>query len=215
MSPAVWIPAAAGILVAGAAVVSRWRAGQRRQGPLRRAHRWFAVTALCWAAGLVVRQAAAGTAGSFTIADLLPLAGLVAAVAGMRALAAGRPAAPAGWPAARPARLGAAGLAVRIADGYLLASALFLIGWVAIFAADYAHWGQSAGAFAAELIHPVADVAVLGWVLPLAVAAGWPAAAGCLALLAVGAGESLDVAARASGGHAGLATQVLVLAAVA
>jgi diguanylate cyclase (GGDEF)-like protein/PAS domain S-box-containing protein len=216
MSIAAWIPAAAGILIAVAAVMSLWRDAERHPGSVRHGHRWFAVTAVCWAAGLVIRQAVPpGPAGALTFADLPSLIALVAVVAGLRALAPDAPAAARDQLPARQAGPGGGGLAIRLADGYLLAAGLFLIGWVTIFAADYAHWDEGPGVFAAEMIHPLADAAVLGWVLPLVVAAGRRAAAACLALLAVTTADALDVAARVTGGRPGLAAQLLVLAAVA
>ncbi len=218
MSIAAWSVPAAGMLIGAAAVVSLWRSGERHPASVRRAFRWFGLTAACWAAGLVVRQVAPpGAAGSLSVADLLPLLALVTVVAGLRALAPGRAAA-ARDPAPAPAGLGtpgAGGLAVRLADGYLLAAALFLIGWVTIFAGDYGRWDEGPGVFAAELMHPLADALVLGWVLPLAVAAGRRALAPCLALLAVAAADALDVAARVGGGQPGLATGLLLLAAIA
>ena len=211
MSAAAWIPAAAVVLVAAAAVVSLWRGAEHHPGSARHAFRWFAVAAVCWAAGLAVRQLTApGPAGSLTIADLPQLAALAAAAAGLRELAKAPP------PAGRepgPAGAGRGGLVARAADSYLIAAALFLIGWVTVFAADYARWDEGAGVFAAEIIHPLAGVLVLGWALPLAVTAGRRAAAPCLAILAATASDSLDVAARVSGGRPGLAAQLLLLAA--
>ncbi len=92
MSAAAWLPAAAVLIIAAAAVVSLLRGAEQHQGTARHAFRWFAAAAVCWAAGLLVRQLAApGPAGSVTVADLLPLAALLAATAGLRQLAKTRP----------------------------------------------------------------------------------------------------------------------------
>jgi diguanylate cyclase (GGDEF)-like protein/PAS domain S-box-containing protein len=215
MSFGAWAPAAAGTLIAVAAVIGLWRSGHRYPGPDWHAWRWFAVTAACWAAGLVLRQAAPGWAagGAFTVADVPSLLALAALVAGLRELAFSSPGA-AGEPPVAGAWLGPGGLATRLADGYVLAAALFLIGWVTLLGADYARWDEAAGTFTLELIHPLTAALVLGWVLSLAVAAGRRAAAPCLALLAVAAADALDVAARVSGRQAGLAAQLLVVAAL-
>lgn len=212
MSSAAWLPAAAGGLVAAAAVTGLLRGAERHRGPLRRAYRWFAVTAACWAAGLAIGQAApAGPAGALTLTDLPSLLGLVALAAGLRALAADAVAA---GPDPRPGRRRAGALAARLADGYLLAAAIFLIGWVTIFAADYARWDESVGTFTAEMIHPLADVAVLGGVLSMTAAAGRRAITPCLALLVVAAGDALAVTARVTAHPPSVASQLLVVAAL-
>ena len=88
-----------------------------------------------------------------------------------------------GWPRpgraeaaeAQPAAPGSARRATslaRLADGYVLASALFLIGWVTLFRMAFAAGRRRGPAFAAELIHPLADLILLGACLPLAAAAG-------------------------------------------
>ena len=93
----------------------------------------------------------------------------------------------------------------RCADGYVVASALFIIGWVTVLSAGYVHAGDDPGTFAAELIHPLADLLVLGAVLPLAAAPGRRGVAPVLALLAVTASDMLAVGAKVSNGHTGAA----------
>lgn len=211
MRVADWIPAAAGILIAVAAGWSLWSGAEHHQGSLRHAYRWFAAGAGCWAVALATRQAALpAPGGAVTFADVPSLLALAVMAAGLRALTV-----PADGAPARPARYRLSALIVRLADGYLLAAALFLIGWVAIFSTEYASWGEGTGTFAAELIHPLTDLAVLGWLLPLAVTAGRRAALPSLALLTVAAADSLDVGARARAAHPGLAPQLLMLAALA
>jgi diguanylate cyclase (GGDEF)-like protein/PAS domain S-box-containing protein len=100
---------------------------------------------------------------------------------------------------------GQGGTGTSIADGYLLASALFLIGWVAIFRLVFLRAGLGPATFAVELIHPLADLVLLGAGLPLAVAAGRRGVLPYLAVLFVAIGDSMAVGARMLGMPPGLA----------
>ncbi len=137
--------------------------------------------------------------------------GATAAAAGP-AVPAGRPAEPDG-PASH-GRLGRYGLpplvlgvgrstVARLADGFLLAAALFSIGWVGAFSRAYTLAGVGAGTFAIELANPVADLIALAIVLPLAARAGRRGLAPVLALLAMFAGDAAGISARTSGVHPG------------
>ena len=178
-------------LVAVATAVSLWRGANRHVGSVRRAYRFFALAALLWGAGAIGQQvlasASAGATFPFTGADLPGLLALPALVTGLVSLASRREAAR--HPLAQPhrARIGTA--VARCADGYVVASALFIIGWITVLSAGYVHSGDDPGTFAAELVHPLADLLVLGGVLPLAVMAGRRGVAPYLALLAVTASE--------------------------
>jgi diguanylate cyclase (GGDEF)-like protein/PAS domain S-box-containing protein len=201
-------------LVAVATAVSLWRGANRDVGSVRRAYRFFALTALLWGAGAIGQQvlasASAGATFPFTGADLPGLLALPALVTGLVSLGSRREAAR--HPLAQPhrARIGTA--VARCADGYVVASALFIIGWITVLSAGYVHSGDDPGTFAAELVHPLADLLVLGAVLPLAVAAGRRGAAPVLALLAVTASDTLAVTAKTSNGHPGAASQLLLIA---
>ena len=92
----------------------------------------------------------------------------------------------------------------RLADGYVLAAALFVIGWVTLFGSIYQESGERAGAFALALAHPLADLAVLGMVLPSAVIAGQPGLAPFLALAAVAVSDALAVGAKIDAASPGL-----------
>ena len=100
---------------------------------------------------------------------------------------------------------GQGGTATSIADGYLLASALFLIGWVAIYRLVFLRAGLGPATFAVELIHPLADLVLLGAGLPLAVAAGRRGVLPYLAVLLIAAGDSMAAGARTLGQPPGLA----------
>ena len=101
----------------------------------------------------------------------------------------------------------------RLADGYVLAAALFVIGWVTLFGSIYQESGERAGAFALALAHPLADLAVLGMVLPSAVIAGQPGLAPFLALAAVAVSDALAVGAKIDAASPGLWAQLLLLSA--
>src|SRR3984957_4110181 len=200
-------------LVAVATAVSLWRGANRHVGSVRRAYRFFALAALLWGAGAIGQEeldsASAGATFPFTGADLPGLLALPALVTGLVSLGSRREAAR--HPLAQPhrARIGTA--VARCADGYVVASALFIIGWITVLSAGYAHSGDDAGTFAAELVHPLADLLVLGGVLPLAVAAGRRGVAPVLALLLVTASDTLAVTAKISGGDPGAASQLLLI----
>jgi diguanylate cyclase (GGDEF)-like protein/PAS domain S-box-containing protein len=100
---------------------------------------------------------------------------------------------------------GQGGTATSIADGYLLASALFLIGWVAFYRLVFLRAGVGPATFAAELIHPLADLVLLGAGLPLAVVAGRRGVLPYLAVLLIAIGDSMAVGARILGMPPGLA----------
>jgi diguanylate cyclase (GGDEF)-like protein/PAS domain S-box-containing protein len=120
----------------------------------------------------------------------------------VEARAAGGPRPLAGPPHWMP---GQGGTASSIADGYLLASALFLIGWVAIYRLVFLRAGLGPATFAVELIHPLADLVLLGAGLPLAVAAGRRGVLPYLAVLLIATGDSMAVGARIPGLPPGLA----------
>jgi diguanylate cyclase (GGDEF)-like protein/PAS domain S-box-containing protein len=86
-----------------------------------------------------------------------------------------------------------------LADGYILASALFLVAWVTVFRMVFLRAGAGVPTFAAELIHPLADLILLGACLPLAAAAGRRGVIPYLAVLVITAGDVLAVSARAVG----------------
>ena len=204
--------AAAGVVVTAATAAVLWFASSLHEVPVpvQRAYRWFTVAAVAWGAGFVAQQALAGplgeTAVPLTVGDLPSLPALLAMVAGLGALASARPEAATAAPAP--------GVAMkRLADGYVLAAALFVIGWVTLFGSIYQESGERAGAFALALAHPLADLAVLGMVLPSAVIAGQPGLAPFLALAAVAVSDALAVGAKIDAASPGLWAQLLLLSA--
>ena len=202
----------AGALVAVAAAALLWRESVRREPSVRNAYRALAAAALLWGAGFVDAEgmASSGTGTSLTSADLLSLLALPALAVGLFGLAR---AAREGDGDDRPApRAQARSAAARLADASLLAAALFIIDWVAVLGAEYRRTGESAGAFALQAIHPIADLIALGVLLAVAVRAGRAGLAPYLALLVVAVGDSLAVGARISGTRPGVAAVVIALA---
>jgi diguanylate cyclase (GGDEF)-like protein/PAS domain S-box-containing protein len=202
----------AGALVAVAAAVALWRESTRREPSVRNAYRAFAGAALLWGGGFVAQDGmpATGTGTSLTFGDLLTLLALPTLAFGLFCLAqAGREA---GHDAPGEAGIQARNAVARVADACLLATALFVIDWAALLGADYRRIGESAGAFAQQAIHPVADLIALGVLLTMAMRAGRAALAPYLALVVVALGDSLTVGARISGMRPGVWAVIVLLA---
>ena len=196
------VGAAAGVLAAAGAAVSIWLGAERYAGPPRRAYRWFAVAAALWGAGVITGHLLTVPVGAAAIplsfGDLPSLLALPVMVAGFARLAAAGSQEPAA--AHPPAGVrGQSTALTRLADGYILASALFLIGWVTLFRMMFLRAGAGVPTFAADLVHPLADLILLGACLPLAAAAGRRAAIPYLALLTITVGDALAVGARTAG----------------
>ena len=202
MSLAVIIWMTAGALVACAAAASLWRASTGAEPSVRNAYRWLAVVALAWGTAFVVQEGlpAPGLAESLTLADLLALIVLPVLAVGVVALTPARPPEPAGE--AAPVRQAGA-ITARLADGCLLVAALFVVGWTLFYGPAFARGGVSAAVFAHDLIHPIADLVVLGILLVYAGDAWRRSLLPWLALLAVTAGDSLAISARMAGLHPG------------
>jgi diguanylate cyclase (GGDEF)-like protein/PAS domain S-box-containing protein len=208
MSLAVQAETAAGAVAAVAAAAILWRSSTRHEGSVRNSYRWLTMAAVAWGAGFVAQQALigplGGTAVPLTLGDLLSLFALPAMLAGLVALAAS---------GAEPAAIRPREAAMRLADGYVLAAALFVIGWIALFGSIYRSSGDGAGTFGLALLHPLADLAVLGVVLPYVAIAGRRGLAPFLALLAVAVSDALAVGAKVDAASPGAWAQLMQLAA--
>jgi diguanylate cyclase (GGDEF)-like protein/PAS domain S-box-containing protein len=202
----------AGVLLAVAAAALLWRESIRRDSYARIAYRAFAVAALLWGAGFVDAEgmAVSGTGTSLTSADLLMLLALPALGVGLFALA--RANAEADGDDRPEPRGQVRSAAAWLADACLLAAALFIIDWIALLGAEYRRTGESAGAFALQAIHPIADLVALGVLVAVAVRAGRAALAPYLALLLVTLGDSLAVGARINNMRPGPWAVVVLLA---
>jgi diguanylate cyclase (GGDEF)-like protein/PAS domain S-box-containing protein len=204
LAASVWT-AADSVAAAGAAAALL--SGRQQPEADRAARRWLAVTAVLWGGASIAQDVAGGSIGAvvpLTLAGLLALIALPALVLGLAGLASSRPVG--GLAGLVQLRLARAGVP-RLADGCLLAASLFLIGWVTVLSSAYAAAGVGAGTFAADLINPLADLAVLAGVLRLAARARWRGLAPCLALLFATAGDCLAVSARITGSYPGWGAQ--------
>jgi hypothetical protein len=216
MSLAPLAATAAVLLAALGAAVSLWRGAARQPWPDLRAYRWLTVAAGLICASVIIGQEvppAPGTASMLSFTDLPELLLLPVMAAGLAGLASTAGRALPEAPAQRRPRRGLAHAGGYLTDGYVLAAALFLIGWVTLFGAVFARSGTGMS-FAAALVHPLVDLMVLWVTLPLVQTAGRRAVAPCLALVAITAGDSLAVSARIDGtrpGTAALAAQLVAL----
>ena len=200
--------AAAWLVVAALACVRLLRASGHPEVPVKNGYRWFAVAAVCIAAGATVQQASGGLAGGaqpLRLADLISLAALPALVIGLATLTSGLAS---GSGDARAER----GMLV---DSCLLTSALFVVLLVTLFGPDYVPAEIGRAAFALALVRPVADLVALGMVLRFGVRSVRLTALPVLALTALAAADSLAVADRVAGRVPGLGSQVAVTAALA
>jgi diguanylate cyclase (GGDEF)-like protein/PAS domain S-box-containing protein len=204
---------AAGALVAVAAAACLWRGSFRHEPSVRNAYRSLAVAALLWGAGFVGQEAMAtsGAGTSLSFGDLLSLLALAALAVGLNGLARQQPPPPSGTARPQP-RAQARSAVAWLADACLLATALFVIAWVAVLGSEYHRIGESAGTFTVQAIHPIADFIALGLLLPLAVRAGRAGLMPFLALFAVAVGEALAVGTRIIGMRPGPWAVVLQLA---
>src|SRR6478672_3426194 len=200
-----------GMLAWFAAAVSLWLGARRYQGAVARGYRWLAAGAALYCSGLVVQGILGGTlnpAPGLSFTDLPPLLALAAVAIGIAVLTmAEREVTP---------QEGSAGSVLPgLADGYVMAVALLVIGWSTLFSAEFHRSGERPGTFLLALIHPLADLAVLGALLPMVTTAWRRVALPYLSLLAIAVGDALAVGQRVLGGHVGIAAQLLpVLAAV-
>ena len=193
--PAAWI------VVASAVSIRLWRTSTGCEPFVKSGYRWLAAAALCLGAGGTMQQALGGLLGGASplrVADLISLAALPAIVIGLATITAER------------AEGGGSGA---VLDSALLVVSLFAIGLVAMFGTDYA--GAGPGAFALDLLRPVADLVALGVVLILVPRNPRLTAGGALALVAVAIADSLAVAARSAGSNAGVGAHLALVAGIA
>lgn len=218
MSAAGLAVATAGFLLTAAVVVSLWRGARFQPGPARRGYLWFAAAAVSVCANLIIGQAAAFPAGPaammLSFADLPAFLVLPFMACGLCLLAASA-LAPATEPLpSRRSRYGLATIGAYLVDGYLLASALFLAGWATVFGSAFSRYGAGPATFAAELVHPLADLVFLAVILAAAGTAGRRGLFPYLALTAMAVGDSLAVGARIVGSPPGVAAVAAEFAAL-
>jgi diguanylate cyclase (GGDEF)-like protein len=167
------------------------------------------------------------SSGAPSLADVAPLLALGATAVGIMVLASPAAAAPQA-PGADSSVPGAPGgsdapgtrgsvLPVSVlpglADGYVTAVSLLVMGWVVAFGAEYHTAGNHPGTFLLDLLHPLADLAVLGALLPVLSVAWQRTLLPYLSLVAATGADSLGVGARISEGHEGVLQQLAMIAA--
>src|SRR6202000_395432 len=92
----------------------------RHDGAVARGYRWLAAAALFWCVGLIISQvlgALSSSGGQLSLADVAPLIGLATAAAGVMVLAEDEK------------RDDTGSVLPGLADGYVMAVALLVIGW--------------------------------------------------------------------------------------
>jgi diguanylate cyclase (GGDEF)-like protein/PAS domain S-box-containing protein len=214
-----------GMLAWFAAAVSLWLGARRDSGAFARGYRWLAGAAALYCAALITQQilgSALTPESGLSFADLPSLLAVAAAAVGIVLLTTAdresegpRRSAAAGTDGANPLDSPAPPVLPGLADGYVMAVALLVIGWVTLFSSEFHRSGERPGTFLLALIHPLADLAVLGALLPMVTTSWRRVMLPYLALLAVLIGDALGVGQRALGGHAGVAAQLLALVAAA
>src|SRR5579859_4112587 len=210
-----------GMLAWFAAAVSLWLGARRHASAFARGYRWLAGAAALYCAGLIIQQvlgSALSPGSGLTFADLPSLLGAATAAVGIVTLTtaekdAEREQASRGSEGTSPLETAAAPVLPGLADGYVMAVALLVIGWVTLFSAEFHRSGERPGTFLLALVHPLADLAVLGALLPMVTTAWRRVMLPYLALLAALAGDALAVGQRALGGHPGVAAQLLAVVA--
>jgi diguanylate cyclase (GGDEF)-like protein/PAS domain S-box-containing protein len=88
-----------------------------------------------------------------------------------------------------------------LADSYVMAAGLFVVGWLVIFGTQYHKTGEDPRTFLLGLTRPLAGILVVSALLPLVAAAGRRAVLPYLALIAVMVGDAFGAALRLAGGH--------------
>jgi diguanylate cyclase (GGDEF)-like protein len=213
-----------GMLAWFAAAVSLWLGARQHPSAFARGYRWLAGAAALYCAGLITQQvlgSALSPESGLSFADLPPLLAVAAAAVGIVMLTTAekegdssqRSGRAQGSDGADPLENTTTPVLPGLADGYVMAVALLVIGWVTLFSAEFHRSGERPGTFLLALIHPLADLAVLGALLPMVTTAWRRVMLPYLALLAVLVGDALAVGQRALGGHSGVATQLLAVVA--
>ncbi|HEX3965031.1 MAG TPA: EAL domain-containing protein [Trebonia sp.] len=212
-------------LATAAAAVGLWVGARRHRSTIARGYRWLSGAALFWCAGLILQAVLAGalnSSGAPSLADVAPLLALVATAVGIMVLASPAAVQSTGADSSTPGTPGTPGtrgpvvpvsVLPGLADGYVTAVSLLVIGWVVAFGAEYHTAGGHPGSFLLDLLHPLADLAVLGALLPVLTVAWQRTLLPYLALVAATGADSLGVGARVSQGHEGVLQQLAMIAA--
>jgi diguanylate cyclase (GGDEF)-like protein len=192
------------MLATAGAVVGLLAGARRHTGAVARGYRWLGGAALFWFAGLIISQvlAVSGPSGEpLSLADVAPLLALATAAAGIMVLAEGEK------------RNDTGSVLPGLADGYVMAVALLVIGWVVAFGAEFHHLNERPGTFLQDLLHPLADLAVLGALLPVLTVAWRRVTIPYIGLMALTFADCLGVGAKISSNHQGILEQLAMIGA--
>src|SRR5580698_9680411 len=206
------------MLAAAGAVVGLLVGATRHTGSVARGYRWLGGAALFWCAGLIVDTVVAGSVSSsgepLGLADVAPLLGLAAAATGIMVLASPSPSQRAAQQGEHPEHGTSGSVLPGLADGYVMAVALLVIGWVVAFGSEFHRSGERPSTFLVDLLHPLSDLAVLGALLPVLTTAWRRVLVPYIGLLALTLSDSLAVGARITpGGHQGVLGQLALVVA--
>ncbi len=192
------------MLATAGAVVGLLVGARRHTGAVARGYRWLGAAALFWFAGLIITQVLAGSSSlgePLSLADVAPLLGLATAAAGIMVLAEDEK------------RNDTGSVLPGLADGYVMAVSLLVVGWVVAFGGEFHHLNERPATFLQDLLHPLADLAVLGALLPVLTLAWRRVLVPYLGLMALTFADSLGVGAKIYGNHQGILEQLAVIAA--
>src|ERR1700722_10600957 len=192
------------MLATAGAVVGLLVGARRHTGAVARGYRWLGAAGVCWLPGLNTPKAVAGSGPSgepLSLADVAPLLGLATAACGVMVLAEDEK------------RNDTGSVLPGLADGYVMAIALLIIGWVVAFGGEFHHLNERPGTFLQDLLHPLADLAVLGALLPVLTVAWRRVTVPYIALMALTFADSLGVGAKISDNHQGILEQLAMIGA--
>jgi diguanylate cyclase (GGDEF)-like protein len=192
------------MLATAGAVVGLLTGARRHTGAVARGYRWLGAAAVFWFAGLIIAQLTTGSGSSgepLGLADVAPLLGLATAACGVMVLAEDEK------------RDDTGSVLPGLADGYVMAVALLVIGWVIAFGGEFHHLNERPGTFLQDLLHPLADLAVLGALLPVLTVAWRRVTVPYVGLMALTFADSLGVGAKISGDHQGILEQLAMIGA--
>src|SRR6201996_8022421 len=191
------------MLATAGAAIGLLLGARRHAGAVARGYRWLGGAALFWFAGLIIEQVLAGPAssGPLSLADVAPLLALATAATGVMVLAESEK------------RNDTGSVLPGLADGYVMAVALLVIGWVVAFSGEFHRADGRATTFLQYLLLPLADLAVLGALLPVLTIAWRRVLVPYVGLLALTFADSLGVGAKLAGNHEGILEQLALIAA--
>jgi diguanylate cyclase (GGDEF)-like protein len=192
------------MLATAGAVVGLLVGARRHAGAVARGYRWLGAAGVFWFTGLIISQVLAGSGVSgepLSLADVAPLLGLATAACGVMVLAEDEK------------RDDTGSVLPGLADGYVMAVALLVIGWVVAFGGEFHHLNERPGTFLQDLLHPLADLAVLGALLPVLTVAWRRVTVPYIGLMALTFADSLGVGAKISANHQGILEQLAMIAA--